>query len=97
VRPLGRPLLISRGVRCAVARGSIEYSAVTHPRPLLRKKAGTPSLDGGRAQHARVSGLDQAAAFGGQQVVGFDPYRPELVRAAVVGAPWRQCQDGFAE
>src|SRR5664279_1607873 len=43
VRPEGRPLVISRGVRLAVARGSIEYSAVTQPFPLLRRKGGTVS------------------------------------------------------
>src|ERR1035437_6586565 len=43
VLPEGRPLVTSRGVRLAVARGSIEYSAVTHPLPLLRRKCGTVS------------------------------------------------------
>src|ERR1019366_8100222 len=43
VRPEGRPLVTSRGVRLAVARGSIEYSAVTQPFPLLRRKGGTVS------------------------------------------------------
>src|ERR1700744_4960545 len=41
VRPLGRPFVTSRGVRVLVARGSIEYSAVTHPFPELRRKDGT--------------------------------------------------------
>src|SRR2546423_5944920 len=43
VRPEGRPLLTSRGVRLEVARGSIEYSAVTQPLPELRRKGGTVS------------------------------------------------------
>src|ERR1035438_9163900 len=43
VRPEGRPLVISRGVRLAVARGSMEYSAVTQPFPLLRRNGGTVS------------------------------------------------------
>src|SRR5664279_3133360 len=43
VRPEGRPLVTSRGVRLAVARGSIEYSAVTQPFPLLRRNGGTVS------------------------------------------------------
>ncbi len=34
VRPDGRPLFTSRGVRTAVALGSIAYSAVTHPEPV---------------------------------------------------------------
>jgi hypothetical protein len=43
VRPEARPLLTSRGVRLEVARGSIEYSAVTQPFPELRRKGGTLS------------------------------------------------------
>ena len=42
-RPLSFSLLMSRGVRVAVARGSILYSAVTHPRPLPLRKGGTVS------------------------------------------------------
>src|ERR1700733_3393972 len=41
VRPLARPLVTSRGVRVPVARGSMAYSAVTHPFPELRRNAGT--------------------------------------------------------
>src|SRR5581483_8277 len=33
---------LSRGVRVAVDRGSMAYSAVTHPRPELRSHPGTP-------------------------------------------------------
>ena len=43
VRPEGRPLVTSRGVRLAVARGSMEYSAVTQPLPELRRNGGTVS------------------------------------------------------
>src|ERR1035438_8126231 len=43
VRPEGRPLFTSRGVRFMVARGSMEYSAVTHPLPLPRRNCGTES------------------------------------------------------
>ena len=42
-RPDWRPLDTSRGVRVAVARGSIEYSAVTQPFPAPRRKDGTDS------------------------------------------------------
>src|SRR4030067_2609753 len=41
VRPLPRP--DSLGVRVLVERGSIEYSAVTHPLPVFLKKGGTLS------------------------------------------------------
>src|SRR5579871_2718689 len=43
VRPEGRPLLTSRGVRLLVGRGSMAYSAVTQPFPLVRRKGGTVS------------------------------------------------------
>src|ERR1017187_7063138 len=41
VRPLGLPFATSRAVLVAVARGSIEYSAVTQPLPVLRRNEGT--------------------------------------------------------
>jgi hypothetical protein len=41
VRPESFPLLASRGVRSDVARGSIEYSAVTHPFPFPINHGGT--------------------------------------------------------
>ncbi len=43
VRPEGRPREASRGVRVTVARGSIEYSAVTQPLPAPRSHCGTVS------------------------------------------------------
>ena len=43
VRPDARPLETSRGVRVAVARGSMEYSAVTQPLPEPRRNPGTVS------------------------------------------------------
>src|SRR5262249_49318022 len=39
----GRPLVTSRGVRFPVARGSMAYSAVTQPLPVLRRNGGTVS------------------------------------------------------
>src|SRR6185437_15891858 len=54
VRPLGRPFVTSRGVRVLVARGSMEYSAVTHPLPELRRNEGT-ELSTLAAQSTRVS------------------------------------------
>ena len=42
-RPLSFSLLISRGERLAVARGSILYSAVTQPLPCPFRKGGTDS------------------------------------------------------
>ena len=42
MRPPILPRSLSRGVRVTVERGSIAYSAVTHPRPELRSQPGTP-------------------------------------------------------
>src|SRR5690606_33512059 len=44
VRPPIAPLTLSRSPRVFVARGSIAYSAVTHPRPEPRSHRGTPSV-----------------------------------------------------
>jgi secondary thiamine-phosphate synthase enzyme len=44
VRPPMRPLTDSRSLRVCVARGSIEYSAVTQPRPDPLRQRGTPSV-----------------------------------------------------
>ena len=43
VRPEGAAFETSRGVRVAVARGSMEYSAVTHPLSAPRRNHGTLS------------------------------------------------------
>src|SRR5690242_9040061 len=43
VRPPTLPAVASRCVRVDVARGSMPYSAVTHPLPLLRRNGGTRS------------------------------------------------------
>jgi hypothetical protein len=43
VRPPTLPRAASRSERVCVERGSMPYSAVTQPRPLLRRKGGTPS------------------------------------------------------
>ena len=43
MRPSGLPREMARGVRSPVEAGSIEYSAVIHPRPLPYSQRGTPS------------------------------------------------------
>jgi len=43
VRPPTLPVLASRVVRVFVARGSIPYSAVTHPFPVFLRNGGTRS------------------------------------------------------
>ena len=59
VRPDARPLDTSRGVRVAVARGSMEYSAVTQPFARAAQESGHGVFDRRRAQHARVADFDQ--------------------------------------
>ena len=84
VRPEGRPLLTSRGVRLAVARGSMEYSAVTQPLPVLRRNGGTRIFHGGGAQHLGVAHFDQGRTFRGHQVAGNNLHRAEAVRVPVI-------------
>ena len=43
VRPFCFPALASRWLRSPVEAGSIEYSAVSQPRPESRSQRGTPS------------------------------------------------------
>ena len=52
VRPLCLPRTASRSTRSGDEPGSIEYSAVTQPRPLPFIQRGTSSSTTGRAQHA---------------------------------------------
>src|SRR5262249_33230361 len=54
VRPPRRPRAASRTLRVPVARGSMPYSAVTQPAPLLRRKGGTDSSTEA-VQRTRVS------------------------------------------
>ena len=62
----------------------MEYSAVTHPLPLPRKKSGNRFFDGRRAEHARVAGFDQHGAFRGEQVFRRYFQRPELVGFSLI-------------
>ena len=59
-RPLTRPVSRSRDDRVLVARGSIEYSAVTQPVPCPRRKAGTRSSSEA-AQSTRVPPISISA------------------------------------
>ena len=84
VRPDARPFETSRGVRVAVARGSIEYSAVTQPLPDPRMKPGTlSSIEA--AHNTRVLPTSiKAEPFRGKQVVRGHFHRPHLVRFSSV-------------
>ena len=64
VRPPIRPLTDSRSVRSAVARGSIEYSAVTQPVPLPRRCGGTRSAIVAAHSTCGVAEPDEARALG---------------------------------
>ena len=54
----------SRRVRVVVARGSMPYSAVTQPCPVLAQERRHALLDARRAQHIGVAEPDQARALG---------------------------------
>ncbi len=59
-RPSIRPLRASRSLRVRVERGSIAYSAVTHPWPLPLRYGGTRSSTLA-AQSTRVSPMVMSA------------------------------------
>ena len=59
-RPLILPESRSRELRVLVARGSIEYSAVTQPRPCPRRNGGTRSSSEA-AQSTRVPPISISA------------------------------------
>ena len=64
VRPPTLPAVASRCVRVVVARGSMPYSAVTQPLPVLRRNGGTRSSTLA-VQMTRVrAGLDEHRPFG---------------------------------
>ena len=62
-------LRASRCMRVLVARGSMPYSAVTQPLPVLRRNGGTRSSTLAVQMTLRVAGLDQHRAFRVHQVV----------------------------
>jgi len=84
--PAGMPRFTSRWIRSAEERGSMLYSAVTHPRPLFRRNEGTRSSHRGGAKHFRAAHLDQGGALGVLQIVALDRQRAELGRAPSVDA-----------
>ena len=75
-------------MRVLVARGSMPYSAVTHPLPVPRRNGGTRSSTLAVQMTLRLADLDQHRAFGVQQVVGGDLGRAELAGSAVVRESW---------
>ena len=84
MRPDARPLVTSRGVRLAVARGSMAYSAVTQPLPLLRRKGGTVSSTLAAQMTCVLPDLDQRRSFGGHQVVRDDFHWPHLAGLTII-------------
>ena len=79
VRPPIRPLTDSRSERVLVERGSIAYSAVTHPVPLPLSQRGHALGERGGAEHPRPSELDEDAALGVVEPVPGDPDLARLV------------------
>ena len=76
----------SRSMRSGELRGSIAYSAVTHPRPWPRRKGGTPSCTVA-VQMTRVwpISISTEPSAGGRKPTDH-PHRPDLVRAAAIGS-----------
>ena len=82
VRPVWRPRAASRSVRVWVERGSMPYSAVIQPRPVLRRKGGTLSSTVARAEHMGVAEAGEARAFGVFGIAGLERDRAHLVGGA---------------
>ena len=62
------------------------YSAVTQPRPVLRRKGGTFSSTRGGAQHMRVAEAREAGALGIFGEAGLEADGAQLVGGAAGGA-----------
>ena len=75
---------ISRRFRVSVARGSMLYSAVTHPLPLSRLKGGTPSSTVALQITFVCPTLDQHRTFGVFDKIFGNDHRPQLVRLSSV-------------
>ena len=86
VRPPTLPCEASRVVRVEVARGSMPYSAVTHPFPELRRNGGHAVLDRRGADHLRAPGLDEHGPLRVEQILRMDVCRSKLVGSSIVGA-----------
>ena len=84
MRPLGRPLFTSRGVRVKVARGSMLYSLEIHPLPRLRMNCGTDLLHRSGANYAGIADFDQNRSFSRINEIGNDVDRTHLVRRAII-------------
>ena len=84
VRPLGRPLVTSRGVR---VRGRARQHRVLRRHPALAgiaQERRNRCLHAGGAQHLRIAHCDERRAFGRLQIAGGDLYRPQLIRPSTV-------------
>ena len=93
VRPVWLPRAASRSVRVWVARGSMPYSAVTQPRPVLRRKGGGLSSTVAAAQHVGLAEHGQARAFGVFGGIGLEAHVAHRIggtaRGARHGVPFR--------
>ena len=85
VRPDWRPRAASRSIRSGDDPGSIEYSAVTQPRPVLRIQRGTSSAT--EAVHRTIVFPIRMSTDPGRElgVVADELDRPEVVGLAPVG------------
>ena len=86
VRPPTFPVRPSRATRVFVARGSIEYSAVTHPFPAPRRNGGTRSSTVAAHTTRVLPHREQDGPFGMLLHPEGDVDRPDVQRLAPVGA-----------
>ena len=84
VRPSGLPRETARCVRSPVEAGSIEYSAVIQPRPLLYSQRGTPSSTVAVQSTSVLPCAVEDRAVRLLEEVGPDLERAELVRPPAV-------------
>ena len=89
VRPPILPRSLSLGVRVTVERGSIEYSAVTQPRPELRSQPGTPCSMVALVRTRVLPKRDQDGALGGLDKAGNEGERAELGGGSASGTEER--------
>ena len=85
VRPPCLPRAASRSLRVLVARGSMPYSAVNHPRSLALEKTGHLFVDRNGAQNPRLAELDQHRAFSVARVTARQADRAKLIRKTTRG------------
>jgi hypothetical protein len=89
VRPDGRPRAASRSARESVEPGSIEYSAVSQPRPVPARKRGTLASSLTVHKHERATHAHSTEASGLLGEIHLEPHRAQRVGGASVASSRR--------